>query len=516
MLRLILQDFLVCFLSYLLYLRLRPKPNGLQLPPGPPAEPLLGHIRVIPQENAERAYFRWSKEYVSDLIHVRVLGQPIIVLNSVESAVELLEKRGAIHSDRPFFAYFDMLGWHENVLVTSCNHPSFPHLRAHYQSYFAREANRKFSRIQTSEAHKLVKRIVQQPDDWKDLFRAFAVAVIIQINTGHEIKTLHDTYLDIANEVGKTLTGGGPPGATGVDILPLLRYLPSWCDPTGSTAFVRKLRHSVKEMYTVPYDRVTEDIRAGSAQPSFMLSLMQEMEAQDEGEKTLSRERIEGLCATAYAAGGDTTFDTLTTFVFAIVNYPGVQERARAELNAVVGPDRLPELDDRKDLPYVERLVQEVFRFWPSVPLGVPHKSTKDDTYNNMFIPKGSLLVFNVFAMTHDEAVYKDPWRFDPDRYVSRGEDGHGEPLPTGHFGFGRRICPGRFVGDASVFIAIATMLHVLTFEKAKDEAGKEITIDPETAKYTTGITSHPETVLCNIRPTSEQAKKLAMGSYIE
>ena len=47
------------------------------------------------------------------------------------------------------------------------------------------------------------------------------MAVIIQINTGHEIKTLDDTYLDIANEVGKTLTGGGPPGATGVDILPL-------------------------------------------------------------------------------------------------------------------------------------------------------------------------------------------------------------------------------------------------------------------------------------------------------
>ena len=124
MLRLILQDFLVFFFAYLLYLRLRPKANGLRLPPGPPAEPLLGHIRVIPQENAERAYFRWSKEYgesprsslmssadvssVSDLIHVRVLGQPIIVLNSVESAIELLERRGAIHSDRPFFAYFDM------------------------------------------------------------------------------------------------------------------------------------------------------------------------------------------------------------------------------------------------------------------------------------------------------------------------------------------------------------------------------------------------------------------------
>ena len=63
MLHLVSQDFLVCLLAYLLYLRLRPKADGPRLPPGPPAEPFLGHIRVIPQENAERAYFRWSKEY---------------------------------------------------------------------------------------------------------------------------------------------------------------------------------------------------------------------------------------------------------------------------------------------------------------------------------------------------------------------------------------------------------------------------------------------------------------------
>ena len=56
------------------------------------------------------------------------------------------------------------------------------------------------------------------------------------------------------------------------------------------------------------------------------------------------------------------TLDTLTTFVFAIVNHPEVQERARAELHAVVGSDRLPEMEDRKNLPYVERVVQETFR----------------------------------------------------------------------------------------------------------------------------------------------------------
>ena len=50
------------------------------------------------------------------------------------------------------------------------------------------------------------------------------------------------------------------------------------------------------------------------------------------------------------------------------------------------------------------------------------------------------------------------------------------------------RTCPGRYLGEASVFIAIATILHVLTIKKMKDENGEEITIDPETATYTTGL----------------------------
>ncbi|KAL1753005.1 cytochrome P450 [Schizophyllum commune] len=485
------------------------------LPPGPPAEPFLGHLRVAPQQDAERTYFRWSKEYKSDLIHVNVLGQPIVVIHSLRAGVELLEKRGSIHSDRTTCTFFLMLGWHENLAMTGYSHPSFPILRREYQNYFAKGAERKVHGLQVNEAHKLVARIVKSPGQWRSFLELFTTAIIIQIVTGHEVEDIDDTYVGIADNVSQTMKGGGPPGATGVDLLPLLRYLPSWCDPTGSTAYARKMRYAVTDLYNVPYERVHKEMEAGTAPPSFMKSLLEELQA-DDHDSGLTKERVQGLCATAYAAGADTTLDTLTTFVFAIVNYPEVQERARAELHAVVGPDRLPEMEDRKDLPYIERIVQETFRFWPVSPLGVPHKSMQDDVYNGMFIPKGSLLLFNNFAMGHDEATYSNPWEFDPDRYVPRENGGRGEPLPVGHFGFGRRACPGRLVGEASVFIAIATMLHVLVFKRTRDERGEEIIVDPETAKYTTGLTSHPETVLCDIEPASERARQLATGEYTD
>ena len=49
------------------------------------------------------------------------------------------------------------------------------------------------------------------------------------------------------------------------------------------------------------------------------------------------------------------------------------------------------------------------------------------------------------------------------------------------------RICPGRFLGEPSVFVGIATLLHVLRFNKAKDENGDEITVNPEDAEYISG-----------------------------
>lgn len=53
-----------------------------------------------------------------------------------------------------------------------------------------------------------------------------------------------------------------------------------------------------------------------------------------------------------------------------MVLFPEAQRKAQAEIDTVIGSDRLPTPDDRKDLPYVEALVKEVFRFNPVAPLG--------------------------------------------------------------------------------------------------------------------------------------------------
>jgi cytochrome P450 len=68
---------------------------------------------------------------------------------------------------------------------------------------------------------------------------------------------------------------------------------------------------------------------------------------------------------------------------------PEVFSKARAEIDRVVGTDRLPSLDDRAQLRYIDYIVEETTRWRPLSPIGIPHKSLKDDEYNGMFIPKG-------------------------------------------------------------------------------------------------------------------------------
>jgi len=89
-----------------------------------------------------------------------------------------------------------------------------------------------------------------------------------------------------------------------------------------------------------------------------------------------------------------------------MIAFPEVQRRAQAELDAVVGRDRLPTIADAPRLPYVCAIVEEVHCWRPSVPLGLNHASTEDDWYEGMFIPKGTVRVGNIWHCNHDRAVF--------------------------------------------------------------------------------------------------------------
>jgi len=137
-----------------------------------------------------------------------------------------------------------------------------------------------------------------------------------------------------------------------------------------------------------------------------------------------------------------------------MIIHPEIQRRAQAELDAVVGPHRLPTVQDRADLPYLGAIQKEIYRWAAIVPLGIPHCATEDIVYESHFIPKDSLLVNNIWQIAHDPENYVDPMAFNPDRFMDSKTILDPD---TFVFGFGRRKCPGIEVAHSTIFIIIAT-----------------------------------------------------------
>ena len=95
----------------------------------------------------------------------------------------------------------------------------------------------------------------------------------------------------------------------------------------------------------------------------------------------------------------------MEAFFLAMAMYPETQRKAQQELDAIVGPDRLPAFSDLSSLPYLKALVKEVLRWHIFTPLGVSHVTLADDEYDGYHIPAGTIINQNMWCATCHFAV---------------------------------------------------------------------------------------------------------------
>jgi len=193
--------------------------------------------------------------------------------------------------------------------------------------------------------------------------------------------------------------------------------------------------------------------------------------------------------------GADTTVSALSSFVLAMLLHPKIQKKAQAEIDRVVGQDRLATFHDRQSLPYVDAVMKEILRCYPPVP-ATSRNTTQDDVYEGYHIPQGTVVIMNCWAMLHDERTFQDPMTFNPDRWLNTAISKYNDPLDIA-FGFGKRICPGKQLGVELLFSSIAGILSLFDIRNAEDEGGNLII---PTGEYTNGSISSPVPFECSIK----------------
>ncbi|GBE89466.1 O-methylsterigmatocystin oxidoreductase [Sparassis crispa] len=493
---------IACIVSVWLYSRHKKSPP---LPPGPPAEPFIGHMRIFPTVHQADVFHKWAAEY-GNVFYLTVLGQSMVVLNDFQSATDLLEKRSGIYSDRADCTTYDLMGLAKATSLRRYGTQWRRHRRMLQEPFLAKSCV-SYQELQLREVRIMLKNMLSSPANSGSAIERFAAGITMDLAYGHRVLDDDDKYVMIAKEATHAVEAGGA-GTSPLDLYPFLQHIPRWLPGCSSfTAVVRKWRPAVLRMYDVPFEAVLAEMATGTARRSYTSSYLERysMAGTCTGEDL---QYVKETAATIFIGGFDTTWSTLLVFVYAMLLFPDAQRKARDEIDGVVGSDRLPDFSDRADLPYVECVLQEVLRWHTILPLGLPHRSIKDDIYDGMYIPKGSLVIPNVMAMSRDEKVYHDPDKFCPERFLPK-PDGYAEPYFKATFGFGRRICLGRHLAESTTWIAIANILAMYEITNAVGEDGEKIV--PEIA-FTENTTSQPEPFEWVMVPRSEKAKALLLS----
>ena len=80
-------------------------------------------------------------------------------------------------------------------------------------------------------------------------------------------------------------------------------------------------------------------------------------------------------------------------------------------------------------------------------------------------------------AVLHDPEAYPEPDKFVPERFLNEDGTVRDDPMLSLVFGVGKRICPGRHLVEATIFIVASSVLSVFNVTKARDENGNEIPV---------------------------------------
>ncbi|GKU05619.1 unnamed protein product [Fusarium langsethiae] len=490
-----------------LYIRTRPRKN---FPPGPKPLPIIGNIRDLP-DGTTPEYQHWIKfkDLYGPISRVSIFGQSLVLLHDRDAANTILEKTSTKTSGRPQFIFGNEMCGYNQILSFQPYGKTFKQQRKliHQQLGTKATASR-FRDVQDVESRRLLLRILKSPEQLSTHIKTEASAIILKITYGYNIEPHKPDPLALLIEQMMHNFGlAFVPMSWPVDYLPVLRYFPESFPGMSFKRIARDWNTNMRQVVEVPFQFVKKQMAKQYYQPSYVSSLFKQHDGNVDEETEIA---IKQTAAIMYAGGADTTVSSIRGFVLAMLLFPDVQRKAQQEIDSVVGTDRLPHFEDRDSLPYVDALIKETLRWIPVTPMGVVHTADEDVHYKDFVFSKGTSFIPAIWWFLHDPSVYSEPSSFDPDRYL----EPRNEPHPNfASFGFGRRVCPGRFLADESLFITISRLLSTFDIKKAVDGRGNEI--EPQIS-VAPGMIGHIRDFPYDIKPRNEKFADMIRQVEIE
>ena len=434
------------------------------LPPGPFPFPIIGNAHKLAA--ASRHVELMELEKIYGKVFRLYLGSKLVVVASGANAIkEVLVSKSAEFAGRPslysseifaegkaigFVDYSSEWRFHRKVAasaIKTCNTGKVKDFGIH------------------DEVDLLLKRVRSrngQPHDITKEIRLAVTNVICALVFGsrYELDDPEFTkFMEINDTILNTLAAGSV-----VDMFSWLRFI-----PFKSIQRLKEKCAERNEIISRIYRQHVDAWRVDNPQDLTDTLLKTKKQAEDEDSSIkgfLTDQHLIMTMSEVFIAGMETTASTLCWALMYLIHNPDVQQRLHQQLDHVTGPDRLPELEDKKNLPYLDATITETLRLSSIAALSVPHKTTVDTTLQGYSIPKGTTVLTNLWSLHHDPEIWVDPDAFRPERFLD--EEGNFVPPKADRFlpfSAGRRVCLGESLARIELFLVLARLLHSFKFE---------------------------------------------------
>ncbi|XP_004686344.1 PREDICTED: cytochrome P450 1B1 [Condylura cristata] len=466
-------------------------------PPGPFSWPLIGNAVEVGKV-PHLSFARLARRY-GDVFQIRLGSCRVVVLNGEHAIRQALVQQGVAFADRPPFASFREVSAGHSMAFGQYSELWKAQRRAAHstiRAFSMRQPSSRsiFERHLVGEARELVELLVRGSEGGSFLDpRPLTVVAVANVMSAvcFGCRYSHDDpefreLLSHNDEFGRTVAAGSL-----VDVLPWLQLFPN----PVRTAFreFQQLNRNFSNFVSDKFVRHRESLQQGAAprdmMDAFILSSRKAADQGPGGGRALDLKYVPPTVTDIFGASQDTLSTALQWLLILFIRYPEVQARVQAELDQVVGRQRLPCLDDQPSLHYIMAFLYEAMRFSSFVPVTIPHATTASASVLGYHIPKDTVIFVNQWSVNHDPVKWPNPEDFDPARFLDKdGLINKDLASSVMIFSVGKRRCIGEELSKMQLFLFISILAHQCNFRANPEEDSKMdfnygLTIKPKAFK---------------------------------
>ncbi|XP_038045429.1 cytochrome P450 2U1-like [Patiria miniata] len=449
--------FVVVLLLTIAWIR-RPR----NLPPGPPAWPIIGNARGLQRGALHLVMTDWARQY-GRIMSIWMGPKLAVVLSDIQAVKEALVKQADCFSDRiePPKLFGEGMSLKGSVIMS--NGEVWKERRR-----FGLSAMRTLGMGKRSVEHKITEEARyllecfdgegEKPFDPEHAILNAVSNIICLISFGYRFEYSDPKFARLIKLVKIRLS------TVSLNVLGIFRAYFNRSKHTGLLQGQKEIRNFIQEIVQEHEESFDpNDLR--DIIDMYLVEIEQQEKNGKTGEDTaFCRTTLWRSIQDFFVAGTDTTTNTLLWLMLYMAMYPEVQNKVQKEIDDVIGSDRQPIGEDSNAMPYTNAVLMEMQRHRPVTPSAVPHQTRYQTELCGYTIPAKTAVFVNLWAILRDPKCWTDPEKFDPARFLSKDGKTVERPEAFIPFSFGRRICMGETLAKMEMFLFFVNLLQRFTF----------------------------------------------------